>query len=149
MNFYKLFYLMCFMFFLAGCSNRKIIYVYSPNKKQCITIITNIDTRYIINGKHKSLPKKNYIKYSLDSIDVEVADEIVGHWKNNKYEWEIATDKAIILENKLDSKRFKFNTNFPTDDNGMPTIIDFTDKNSYDIGFDNGKIINFKGVIIN
>ena len=137
------------LIFLLSCSSKNRIYVYSPNKKQCITIITNIDTRYIIDGKHRLVPKKNYIKYSLDSIDVEVADEIVGHWKNSNYEWEIVTDNAIILENKLDPKKFKFNKNFPTDDKGIPTIMEYTDKNSFDIGFDHGKIINYKGAIVN
>lgn len=132
---------------LTSC-NKHQNFIYSPNKKQCITIITDVDTRYIINGKHTSIPTTDYIKYSLDSIDVEVGDEIVGHWKNNNYEWEIATDRAIILENKLDPKKFKFNKNFPTDNRGIPTIIEYTDKNSFDIGFDHGKIINYKGAIV-
>ena len=81
--------------------------------------------------------------YDLAALFALVLRVVVG-WTYFSAFW-----RRTILENKLDSKRFKFNTNFPTDDNGMPTIIDFTDKNSFDIGFDNGKIINFKGVIIN
>lgn len=136
------------LIFLFSCSSKKRIYVYSPNKKQCITIITHYNYRYIIEGKHYNVPDTNYIKYSLDSIDVEVADEIVGHWKNSKYEWEIATDNAIILENKLDPKKFKFNNKFPTDHRGIPTIMEYTDKNSFDIGFERGKIIHYKGAIV-
>jgi hypothetical protein len=132
---------------LTSCNEHQN-FIYSPNKKQCITIITNVDTRYIINGKHTSIPTKNYIKYSLDSIDIEVGDEIIGHWKNNNYEWEIVTDKAIILENKLDPKKFKFSKNFPKDNRGITTIIEYSNKNSFDIGFDHGKIINYKGVIV-
>lgn len=132
---------------LISCNEHQN-FIYSPDKKQCITVITNVDTRYIIDGKHTSIPTKDYIKYSLDSIDVEVGDEIVGHWKNNNYEWKIATNNAIILENKLDPKKFKFNKNFPTDNKGIPTIIEYTDKNSFDIGFDHGKIINYKGAIV-
>lgn len=136
------------LFILFTSCNKHTNYIYSPDKKQCLTIITNVDTRYIINGKHSSIPTKDYIKYSLDSIDTEVGDEIVGHWKNDKYEWEIATDRAIILENKLDTLKFKFVKNFPVDERGIPTIIQYTDNNSFDIGFEHGKIINYKGAII-
>lgn len=133
---------------LSFCSSKNRVYVYSPDKKQCITIITNVNERYVINGKHRTIPSKNYIKYSFDSIDVEVGDEIVGHWKNSNYVWELATDNAIIIDNKLDTTKFKFNKNFPKDDKGIPTLMNYTDENSFDIGFDHGKIIHYKGAII-
>ncbi len=135
------------LFALVGC-NKTHYYVYSPDRKQCITIITDVDTRYIINGKYNSIPKTNFLQYSLDSIDVETGDEIVGHWKNGNYQWEIATDKAIILEDKLDKKEFIFKRNLPVDSIGIPTLKDFTDKNSFEIGFDHGKIIYKRGAII-
>ncbi len=133
---------------LCCCSSKSTVHVFSPNKKQCITIITKNHVRYIIDGEHKTIPSKDFVKYSLDSIDLEVADQIVGHWKNSDYEWKVVTDNAIIIENKLDSTKFKFIDNFPIDKDGIPTLINYTDKNSFSIDFDNGTIISYRGLLV-
>lgn len=144
----NIFYVIILLISLTNCHKNRY-YVYSPDKKQCITIITEMNKRYIINGKHYfSIPEKDYVLYSLDSINKEIGDEIVGHWNKSNIEWEIATDNAIIIENKLNKNKFEFTKNFPKDQNGNPTIIDYTDGNSFDIGFEYGKIINCRGAIV-
>jgi hypothetical protein len=141
------FYILIVSIVLTGC-DKKTNYVYSPDRKQCITIITEENYRYIINGKHSSIPEVNYVKYSLDSVDVEYGDEIVGCWKNDGYEWKIATDNAIILENKLDTLRFKFHEKFPVDNDDSPTIVDYSYKGCFDLGFSYKTIRHSKGAIV-
>ena len=81
---------------------------YSVDKTKCISIITERDDRYIINGYYDRVPKSNFIKVSLVKIDRHVADQIVGCWNKDGAEWIILMDNVIILDNKLDAKRFVF-----------------------------------------
>jgi len=93
--------------------------IYSADKKQCVTIFTKGKTRYIINGKHSSIPKTNFVKIDISQIDSN-KDEIGICWKNKNYEWEIVNHSSKIIENKLDTLKFKFNTNLENNKEGIP-----------------------------
>ena len=122
-------------------------YIYSPDKKQCITIISDKRVRYIINGKHSSIPDSNYVK--LDINNGQVGDDVVGCWNNGQYDWKLINDGAKIIENKLDTLRFKFGIKFPTNNKGIPTIIDFTGENCFEFGFEYNIINKHKrGIIV-
>ncbi|RIW18693.1 hypothetical protein D0X99_03145 [Algoriphagus lacus] len=141
-------YLIFALLFLASCSNDHRYTLYSNDKKQSITIISDGNIRYIINGDCEEVPEKNYVKVDLSSTPMNNNDELVGRWKTNKYEWEIINDGVTVLENKLDSIRFKFGTKFPEDKNGIPTLIDFYNKpNCFDVGFEYNKILNMRGEV--
>ncbi|MDI9309502.1 MAG: hypothetical protein QM535_04750 [Limnohabitans sp.] len=142
----KKLYLIFFLLFLVSC-NKHCYTLYSNDKKQSITIISNGNIRYYINGKHNEVPEKNYVKVDLSTTAMMNNDELVGSWKTNKYEWKIINDGVTVLENKLDSTRFKCENKFPEDKNGIPTLIDFYNKpNCFDIGFEYNKILNIRGV---
>ena len=84
---------------LLNCSSKNCIYISSPNKKQYITVISENNCRYIINGKHRNVPKTNYVKVDLSQVD-KIGDGLAGCWENSSYKWLIINDQAIILENK-------------------------------------------------
>lgn len=144
----KKFYLISIFLFLASCGNNLSYTLHSLDRKQSITIISSGKTRYIIDGTHDRVPKNNYIKVDLSNTPMTGFDEIVGCWKTSKYEWEIIDEGVTILENKLDPKRFKFGTKFPEDKDGIPTIIDFSKPNCFDLGFEYNEILHKRGEII-
>ncbi len=84
-----------------------------------MTIITHGETRYIINGQHNSIPKTNYVKLDISGID-PIGDEIGICWKNDNYDWEIVNHQSKVLDNKLDTLKFKFNESLERDNRGIP-----------------------------
>lgn len=137
----KLHLIVFFAIFIFVSCNKNRNYVYSMDKKQCITVITENNIRYIIEGKHTTIPKNNYVKYSLESIDLECGDQLVGCWKNKDYDWNIINDNAVILENKLDTLRFKFSSKHSKDRKSE-------DINCFGIDFINKEIKHHKGIIL-
>ena len=93
--------------------------LYPKDKSQAITIITKGEIRYIINGSRNYLPDTNYIKIDISQID-PIGDEIGVCWNKDKYLWELVNHKSRIIENKLDSSLFRFNTSWEVDDRGIP-----------------------------
>ena len=135
------------LIFLLSCSSKKRIYVYSPNKKQCITIITEYNYRYIIEGKHYNVPDTNYVKVDLSQMD-KIGDGIAGCWENNRYKWIIINDQTKIIENKLDTLKYKFITNFPKDEQQIPTLKDYIGNGCYNFDFEVFSIVPKDGAII-
>jgi hypothetical protein len=54
------------------------------------------------------------VKIDKSQID-PIGDEIGVCWKNENYDWQIVNHQSKILENKLDTTKFKFNTNWEKD----------------------------------
>ncbi|KAA0229732.1 hypothetical protein EDS67_10810 [candidate division KSB1 bacterium] len=121
----ELSFVVCLMLFLFGCT--ETIYLYPPDKSQCITVITKKWNahRYIIAGKHHTVPENNFVKLDIDSGDRYRAGLYVC-WKSGHYEWEVVVHKAEIVESTLDTTRFSFSTALPKDDRGFSTALKFT-----------------------
>lgn len=119
---------------LLGCKNNEVFYVYSKDKSQCISIITEKHSkiRYIINGKHSTLPDKNYIKIDVSDID-PLGDGIWGCWENNG--WNLAIEGAVIIESKLDTRKFKFSDKLPRDKWGVPRETNYRGDNCFVFSF--------------
>lgn len=133
---------------LFSCNKEKF-YIYSDNKSYCITVITdkNSKTRYIIQGRHNTVPDSNYVKISTNNIDT-IGDEIVGCWNYKDYEWVLLNDNAIIIENKLDTLRYKFSPVFPIIEE-VPSLAEFIEnENCFDIGLDYGTPSRTRGNIV-
>ena len=152
---FKKYEMKIFVFFTAiiifmtftSCNYHKN-YVYSPDKNQCITIISNKNIRYIIVGNHSSVPDTNYIKLDI-SKRYSFADNIIGTWKNKKYQWQIINDESIIIENKLDTLKYKFIEVLPKDSLGIPSTTIFRrEKGFFYLGFDYGKIYESYNVVL-
>lgn len=124
----------CLTLFLFGCT--ETIYFYPPDRSQCITVITenwtrlrdlidgrpnrSIRARYIIAGKHHTVPENNFVKLDIDSGDRYRAAFYVC-WKSEHYEWEAVVESGKVVESRLDTTRFNFSTALPRDDRGFPT----------------------------
>ena len=119
MNTYK-YLLILLLLFIIGC-NRQHLYICSPDESQCITVITRAfsDVRYVIDGKHTSIPDSNYVKMRI-SRDYPPIDGLYVCWDDSQFEWEVVIRKATIIKNTLDSNRFIFKTELEKDDRGIP-----------------------------
>jgi hypothetical protein len=102
--------------------NRQEIYICSPDESQCITVLTRAfsDVRYVIDGKHISIPETNYVKLKL-SNHYSPGDAINICWENDKYEWEAIIDKSTIVISKLDPDKFLFKNELDVDNRDVPT----------------------------
>jgi len=123
---------------IVGCK-RYIhnIHICDPKEEQCITVIdpAYTDIRYVIDGKHISVPDSNYIKVQIYTGEYPL-DGIYICWENESYEWEVIVDKTKeILENKLDQDRFLFRTELDRDERGIPTAERFIQIGCVDVGF--------------
>lgn len=129
-----------FAIFFIGCKNKSTIYFYSYDRSQCITVISEYDYRYFIDGKHNQIPDTNYIKLRLQNRN-SMFDNLYLCWSNEKYEWDAVNEYSTILESKLDTSRFNFNTELPKDERGIPTALKFGDKRCATYMFSLKKII--------
>lgn len=78
------------------------------NNSQVITVITEGDKRYFMNGKHKDIPDDNYLLLDLSKVD-RLGDGFSICWNEpNGYKWRIASTYASLLENKLDSSKYLY-----------------------------------------
>jgi hypothetical protein len=127
-----------FLIAFGDHTNRNNFRIYSADKKQCVTIITNGNTRYFINGEYNSIPKTEYIKIDKSGIPL-IGDEIGICWKNEKYDWEIVNHQAKIIENKLDTLKYKFNISWEKDKFGIPRTTKYIQPNCGTVGLQNMK----------
>lgn len=89
------------------------------------------------------------MKIDLKKIDRHVADEVVGCWNRDNLDWIVLMDNVIVLENKLEKKKFLFK-NFPKKDLEIPTLENYHSElpNCFSISLEYDKIINVDGAII-
>lgn len=131
---------------LSGCNTTKVLYIYSPDKTQCITVFNNDSLRYIVNGKHKKIPDSEYIKLDMQNID-QLGDQLYICWKE-KYLWDVTINKSEVLEQKLDTSKFHFNTRLPLDEHGIPTEKRFRGEHCAIFDFYSMKLSPDKGAIV-
>lgn len=107
---------------LASGFKRHHIYVCDPEESQCITVIDPAfqEIRYIIDGKHDSVPDSNYIKLKVFIGEIP-SDVVYICWKNDSYEWEVLVRGAKVIENRLDQDRYLFRNVLEKDERGVPT----------------------------
>lgn len=143
----KIMILLSLLSFLVGCGRKERIYIYTPDKAQCITVFDNDEIRYIVNGKHEKIPDTNYIKLDVTKVPT-LGDGIWICWKNQKYNWDVVVDKSIILESKIDTSKYRFKTKLPVDERGIPTEIKFRADNCAIFDFYSMNLSPNKGAII-
>jgi hypothetical protein len=131
-------YCLLLLLLITGC-NRQHIYICSPDESQCITIIDRAfsDVRYVIDGRHTSIPDSNYVKTKI-SKHYPPSDGIYICWKNDAYEWEAIIERATVIENRLDQSRFIFRDNLDTDEYGIPTDKRFKQEGCVNVGLYDG-----------
>lgn len=132
--------------FLTGCGRKEKIYLYAPDKKQCITVFNRGNIRYIVDGEHKKIPNTNYIKLDISKVP-SLGDGIWICWEHSEYKWDVVVDKSIILELKIDTSKYRFNTKLPVDERGIPTEIIFRADNCAIFDFYSMSLSPDKGAI--
>lgn len=135
----RLFILATFLVSFISCMKKDIIYLYSPNKTKCVSIITLDSIRYVIDGKHSKLPDTNYVKLDVSHID-PLGDGVWVCWDINGYEWDIVVDNSVVIKSSLDSTRFRFKNKLPKNDQGIPTEIKYRKEGCVIYDFHSGDI---------
>jgi hypothetical protein len=121
-----------------GCSIEKrneLMYLYSSDKTQVVTILTDYtnNKRFIVNGKHKYIPKDNYYLIDISQIS-ELGDEIGVCWSIGGKEWQIVNDKARIIEIKIDTSSYSFKDRWYKNERGIPNAKYYRQDNCFTVG---------------
>lgn len=129
--------LYCILFFvMLGCQSESVVHIYSPDKDQCITVITHGLTQYLIAGEFYEVPDTNYIELDISGKDLEVENSLNVCWEGKGIpEWEVVISDTKVVESKIDTAKYIFNPELPTRDGGIPTEIKFRAKNCATISF--------------
>ncbi len=126
---------MLFMFLSCGSERKNnVIYLYSKDKSQVVSIISNYSKkeRIIAVGKHTSKPKKGYIELDI-SETTKLDDEFGICWNSNGYKWEMVNDKAKIVKVSLDTTKYVFRENWFKDE-GTPNTKYYIKANCFTVG---------------
>ncbi|GEM_PF-3786353 len=118
-----------------GNSKSAVIYLMPNDKSQTITIFSNYITnrRIIALGKHRDIPEDNIILLDISKVP-KLADEIGVCWNKKGHNWEVVNDKAIVLENKLDTTKYVFREKWFVDEFGIPRGSYYWEDNCFTIG---------------
>jgi|SRR5690554_1350758 len=112
------------VFFFFSCSQKeekekwRHIEISPLDETQIVTVITEGEKRYIMNGKYKNIPKDNYLLLDLSKVD-RLGDGFSICWNDNGYQWKIASTYAKLIENKLDTSKYSFYQPLNTEDNSI------------------------------
>ncbi len=94
---------------------------------QVITIITKVNKRYVMDGKHNKIPKKGYLLLDISKVD-RLGDAILVCWNDSSvYKWKIANTYAKPIKNQLDTTKFFYYQSLGVD--GEPTSVGYTGNN--------------------
>ncbi len=143
----RIFGLVLILTFIVISCEKSNYYIYSPDRLQCITVKDFENIRYIIPGKRNSIPKTGYVKLDMSEVD-PLGDGLYGCWNSNNFEWEIATDGGIVLENNLDRNKYKFSAELPKDDDGVPTAIKYSSENCFTFDISLNRLSPNKGAVV-
>nr|WP_298789351.1 hypothetical protein [uncultured Allomuricauda sp.] len=130
--------LMLFTILLIGCGSERrneYIYLYSKDRSQVVTIITDVNKnqRIIANGKHKEKPKKNYYLLDISNI-TELGDDIGICFKTKSNTWEIVNHKAKVLKVQIDTVKYVFRESLFEDKMGVPNTKYYIQEDCFIVG---------------
>lgn len=116
---------------LLSCERRELVHIYSPDRDQCLTVITfGNHTQYLMEGETLKVPDSNFIKLDIREKDLVVDNSINICWEEySAYNWDVVISSSMILEMNIDTNKFRFRTDLPLKDNLIPTEKKFRNKN--------------------
>lgn len=132
----KLFFVFSLCLLVSNCNSNgrsELIYLYSKNKLQAITILSDYgnNERIIALGKVRNRPKTDYIKLDISEV-TELGDEIGVCWLENG--WQLVNDKSKIIEIHLDTAKYVVKTSWYEDADGVPNAAFYRNANCYTVG---------------
>ncbi len=98
--------------------NWRHVEIHPKDNSQTITIITEENKRYIMDGKHDKVPDDGYLLLDISQVD-QLGDGVSVCWNESGHKWKIASSYALLVENKLDTSKFLYYQ--PKGKNGEPT----------------------------
>jgi hypothetical protein len=104
------------------------LYLYRPDKSECITLIDKGDKRYIVPQKVPSTNVESKAILDVSEVLWEY-DEVYVRW-NSPEGWHMVVPRAKILYSNLDSTLYRIETRLPKNDMGHPTIQHFRNDSS-------------------
>jgi hypothetical protein len=125
---------------ITSCTQQSEVKIYTPDKKECITVITEGAIRYLIEGDIDYIPADNYVKVSLEGMS-GYADALYICWGDSGLVWDLCIEHAIVLEDKLDPDRYQFRTKIELDSLGFPTAARYSRNNCTTVVFDTRRVI--------
>ncbi len=126
--------------FLNGCQNNgrsEILYLFSKDKSQVVTVISNYreNVRIIVPGKHSGNSWSSIKKIELNISEItELGDEIGICWSFEGYKWKIVNDNAKLISNNLNPEEYLFEESWPKNDDDIPTPKSYWQTNCYTVG---------------
>ena len=129
----------------TNCVRKQVIHIYSSDKSQCISIVTEKDKRIIINGYHKNQTTTNYIILNIGNLD-PLGDCIHICWKENG--WEAVIHGSLIIKSALDTTKFLFHTSLEKDSFGIPNENKYRKDGCAIFDFYSMKLSPNKGAIV-
>lgn len=133
-----------------ACSHKswEIVVITSPDKSQSITVITQGNIRYIIDGKHKKIPNEDYVKLDISKVS-PIGDQIGICWNVDGYNWRFVNDESQLIENKLDRSLFDFKCELEKTKQGGPTFKEYLYENCVRISIRENRVDPENGAILN
>lgn len=133
----KYFVWMALITLSCSCTRKSLVHIYSPDRDQFLTVITDGDIQYLIDGIHTNVPDSNYVKLDISKKDLQVDNSLNVCWEESseKYLWNVVIDKTIILKSTLDTSKYLFQTKLPTRDGDIPTEAPFRKDSCATISF--------------
>ena len=113
----------------GACRNSKRFVLISPDGSQKITILSQGRTVYVSNGRGIN-EKENYVVFKL--LVPGIDESIFGCWRTSSYEWSVLLPGAEIVENKLDTSRFKVIIDLKYGEKGYPMVEKFHEENCFE-----------------
>ena len=97
------------------------------DKSQVITVITEGNKRYFIEGQYDKIPNDNYLVLDLSNVD-KLGDGFSICWDDSTgYKWKLASTYAALLENKLDTSKYLYYQ--PIEEHAKKLTVDYKGSN--------------------
>lgn len=139
--YFTYYFFLLYLFFLISCDREKWrnIELVSPDGKQRITIITKGNERFIMNGNHSKIMDSLYAKVDISNVD-RLGDEIGICWDDNGKGWQLISLYSTVVENRLDTTKYKVRGGIVLDKRGSPTVKNYFNRGC-DLLYPRGELI--------
>lgn len=112
----------------------KVLYVSSSDNQERLTIMTNGEESFVIEGWVKKIPKEGFVKVDIRKV-TEMSDAIYICWPTKNKVGEIVIPNAVVVDDNMDQTRYEFANELPKDEHGIPRPTKFSDRNCTSIDF--------------
>ena len=120
----------------------RTVKVYSPNKKQIISVYSNTFEMEatVFELDDNSKPKNvGHVYFDVSEVD-PLAQALFVCWEKSDFKISIRCPEAVISENTLDSTKYKILTVYDVDDQGIPTAARYHSDGCFELTITEGNV---------